>query len=140
MRITLKLAALTGSRLVLIFCLAFTPAGPCLSAADLPETCYLFSYFIGNGEDGLHLLWSRDSLAWETLGGGKSYLKPEVGESRLMRDPCVIQGPDGTFRMVWTTSWNGKTIGYASSRDLINWSEQKAIPVMAHEPGTQLGS
>jgi hypothetical protein len=38
--------------------------------------------------------------------------------------------------MVWTTSWGGKTIGYASSKDLINWSEQQAIPVMADEPAT----
>jgi hypothetical protein len=35
--------------------------------------------------------------------------------------------------MVWTVSWNDKGIGYASSKDLLNWSEQKFIPVMAHE-------
>ncbi len=35
--------------------------------------------------------------------------------------------------MVWTVSWNDKGIGYASSSDLINWSEQKFIPVMQHE-------
>ena len=108
-----------------------------ISASDLPDPSYVFAYFIGNGEDGLHLAWSRDSLAWEALGGGKSYLKPEVGESKLMRDPCILRGPDGTFHMVWTTSWEGKTIGYASSRDLVQWSEQKAVAVMAHEPETQ---
>jgi hypothetical protein len=36
--------------------------------------------------------------------------------------------------MVWTSGWNENTIGYASSRDLITWTGQKAIPVMAHEP------
>jgi beta-xylosidase len=101
---------------------------------NLPATCYLFSYFIGNGEDGLHLAWSRDGYQWDALNGGKSYLIPEVGESKLMRDPCLIQGPDGTFHMVWTTSWTGKTIGYSSSKDLIHWTPQKALPVMAHEP------
>lgn len=99
----------------------------------VPETAYLFSYFIGNGEDGLHLAWSGDGLKWEALNGGRSFLKPEVGESKLMRDPCLLRGPDGTFHMVWTTSWNGKTIGYANSKDLIAWSPQQAIPVMAHE-------
>ena len=99
------------------------------------STHYLFSYFVGNGEDGLHLAWSRDGYKWEALNGGKSYLKPEVGETKLMRDPCLLRGPDGTFHMVWTTSWTGKTIGYAASKDLVHWSEQKAIPVMAHEPG-----
>ena len=51
-----------------------------------------------------------------------------------MRDPCILRGPDGTFHMVWTTSWNQKGIGYANSKDLMKWSEQKYIPVMAHEP------
>ncbi len=102
--------------------------------APLPDTCYLFSYFLGDGEDGLHLAWSRDGLKWDVLNNGRSYLVPQVGESKLMRDPCVLQGPDGQFHLVWTTSWEGKTIGHASSRDLVKWSEQKAVPVMAHEP------
>lgn len=99
-----------------------------------PQTCYLFSYFVGNGEDGLHIAASYDGYKWEALNGGKSYLKPEVGESKLMRDPCLLRGPDGIFHMVWTTAWGGKTIGYSSSKDLKNWTPQKAIPVMADEP------
>ncbi len=103
--------------------------------ADLPDTCYLFSYFYHDRQaDGLRLAWSRDGFSWTMLNGGESCLHPMVGESELMRDPCLYRGPDGVFRLVWTTSWAGKTIGYASSRDLIHWSEQKAIPVMAHEP------
>lgn len=97
------------------------------------DEAYLFSYFVGNGEDGLHLAWSKDGKQWQALNDGQSFLKPTVGESKLMRDPCITQTPDGTFHMVWTTSWNGQTIGYANSRDLVNWSEQIAIPVMAHE-------
>jgi beta-xylosidase len=54
-----------------------------------------------------------------------------------MRDPCIVQGPDGTFHLVWTDSWDNRTIGYASSKDLIGWSPQKAIPVMEHEPTTR---
>jgi hypothetical protein len=107
------------------------------SAAQVPAKCYLFSYFIGNGEDGLHLAWSADGLKWEALKNGKSFLTPMVGESKLMRDPCVTIGPDGTFHMVWSDSWEGKTIGYASSKDLIKWSEQRAIPVMAGEPAAK---
>jgi hypothetical protein len=34
---------------------------------------------------------------------------------------------------MWTVSWNDRGIGYASSKDLINWSEQRFIPVMMHE-------
>lgn len=95
---------------------------------------YLFAYFKNNGEDGLHLAHSRDGLKWKALNEDKSYLTPTVGSQKLMRDPCIIQGPDGMFHMVWTTGWRGQDIGIAHSKDLINWSEQKAIPVMAHEP------
>lgn len=95
---------------------------------------YLFSYFTGNGESGLHLAYSYDGLKWEALNDGNSLLTPMVGKDKLMRDPSICQGSDGTFHMVWTSSWTDRIIGYASSRDLINWSEQKAIPVMMHEP------
>ncbi len=107
---------------------------PRARAAAPPPTCYLFSYFIRNGEDGLHLAWSKDGFKWEALNGGRSLLEPRVGESRLMRDPCLMRAPDGTFHMVWTTSWAGRTIGYASSKDLLHWSEEKALIVMADEP------
>lgn len=107
----------------------------CATAAMAePPPAYLFTYFVGNGEDGLHLAWSRDGLKWQTAKDGRSFLTPQVGESKLMRDPCVCQGPDGTFHMVWTTAWAGKTIGYASTRDFITWSAQQAVPVMAGEP------
>ncbi|GAB1453985.1 hypothetical protein MASR2M47_40410 [Draconibacterium sp.] len=95
---------------------------------------YMFSYFMGNGEDGLHLATSNDGLKWEALNENKSFLTPAVGEDKLMRDPCIIIGPDGKFHMVWTVSWKERGIGYASSVDLIHWSEQQFLPVMEHEP------
>lgn len=98
------------------------------------ENHYLFSYFTGNGENGLHLAHSTDGTNWEAINDGEPLLEPKVGEDQLMRDPSVVQGPDGTFHMVWTVSWGEKGIGYAYSEDLINWSEQQYIPVMEHEP------
>ncbi len=95
---------------------------------------YLFSYFVNNGEDGLHLAYSPDGLKWYALKNNASFLTPEVGEDKLMRDPCIISGPDGKFHMVWTVSWKERGIGYASSSDLIHWSEQKFLPVMEREP------
>lgn len=95
---------------------------------------YLFTYFTKNGEDGLHLAWSADGYTWHTLNDGKSHLAPTVGKSKLMRDPCVARGPDGTYHMVWTSGWNENNIGYATTRDFVSWSPQKGIPVMAHEP------
>ena len=97
------------------------------------DSVYLFSYFINNGEDGLHLAYSEDGLNWKALNENRSFLKPEVGRDKLMRDPCIIQTKDGIFHMVWTVSWGEKGIGYARSRDLVHWSEQKYMPVMEHE-------
>lgn len=98
---------------------------------------YLFAYFTGNGEDGLHLAYSKDGLSWTPLKQGGSFLTPTAGEAKLMRDPSVVISPDGTFHMVWTCGWWEKQIGYASSKDLISWSEQKTIPLMQSEPSTR---
>lgn len=99
------------------------------------KNAYLFSYFINDSKDGLHLAYSNDGLKWTALNNGKSFLTPQVGKDKLMRDPSICEAPDGTFHMVWTSSWTDRIIGYASSKDLIHWSDQRAIPVMMHEPG-----
>jgi len=98
---------------------------------------YLFTSFRGNGEDGLHLAISRDGRTWKAVGDDRSWLKPAVGNGKLMRDPSLARGPDGVFRLVWTTGWWDQTIGYASSTNLVDWGTQKAIPVMAHEPAAR---
>lgn len=102
------------------------------SAAD--STGYLFTYFTKNGEDGLHLASSRDGYTWEKLNGGASYLRPTVGISKLMRDPCVARGPDGTYHMVWTAGWTENDIGYSSTKDFITWTPARSLAVMAAEP------
>ena len=94
---------------------------------------YMFSYFKNNGQDGLHLAYSSDGLRWQALKNDRSFLTPAAGKDKLLRDPCIIRGADGLFHMVWTVSWNEKGIGYASSKDLVNWSEQQYIPLMEHE-------
>jgi hypothetical protein len=101
------------------------------------DEVYLFAYFKDNGEDGLHLAFSNDGYTWQALKHDSSFLTPTAGKDKLMRDPCIVQGTDGTFHMVWTVSWNEKGIGYASSRDLIHWSAQRYLPVMEHEEGAR---
>jgi len=95
----------------------------------------LFSFFRDNGQDGLFLATSEDGLKWTELKPpGKSFLQPQVG-AKLMRDPCLALGPDGTFHMVWTTGWGQPpVIGLAHSTNLLQWSEQKAVSVMQSEP------
>lgn len=114
--------------LALVFALLAAPL------AAQSDSVLLFSYFQGNGEDGLHLAYSEDGLRWAALNGNAPVLSPAVGADQLMRDPCIIRGGDGNYHMVWTVSWHERGIGYASSPDLIHWSEQQYLPVMEHEP------
>ena len=121
-----------------------------LGACSVPEKeVYMFTSHREPALDGLHFLYSYDGLHWDSLAG--SWLKPEIGNktkyvnsftgeevepkycpNSMMRDPSLLQGPDGTFHLVWTLGWSGeKSFGYASSKDLIHWSEQRKIPVMA---------
>lgn len=101
------------------------------------QQVYVFAYFKDNGEDGLHLAYSKDGYKWTALKHDSSFLTPTVSKDKLMRDPCIIRGGDGLFHMVWTVSWNDKGIGYASSKDLIHWSAQEYLPVMDHEAGAR---
>jgi len=86
-----------------------------------------FSSFAGE-RDGLLLAWSEDLYNWSQIPG--PHLLPETGD-RVMRDPFISRGPDGRFHMVWTTGWGRRDIGYASTRDLLHFSRQRLVPVMA---------
>ncbi len=108
-----------------------------MSCSTPEKPVYLFSYFKGNGEDGLHLAWSADGKSWKALRGDSSFLTPAIGKDKLMRDPSIVQDDAGTFHMVWTSGWWDQGIGYASSKDLKNWSVQKNIPVMDKFAGTK---
>src|SRR5215216_1140650 len=95
---------------------------------------YLFTSFREPATAGLRLAYSYNGYKWTDMD--TSFLKPSV-DDKVMRDPSIVQGPDGTFHLVFTSAWKGsKTFGYASSKDLIHWSEQTTIPVMAHESTT----
>lgn len=116
--------------LVILFPVFFFPGQ---AEAKSPDDVWLFTSFRGNG-DGLHLAYSADALLWTEIPG--VILSPEVG-SGLMRDPHIVRGPDGRFHMVWTSGWGDKGIGYASSDDLVEWSEQRFLPLMEDEPDTR---
>ncbi|MDL2208576.1 glycoside hydrolase family 43 protein [Parabacteroides sp. OttesenSCG-928-O15] len=118
-----------------VFLLLLSACGGQKPAAE--EEVYLFSYFKGNGEDGLHLAYSEDGLTWRTLKNDASFLTPMIGKDKLMRDPSIVQDDEGVFHMVWTSGWWDQGIGYASSEDLVNWSEQRNIPVMEPFEGTR---
>lgn len=106
-----------------------------LSSCSSSKQIYLFTSFHEPADQGLRMLYSKNGYAWTDLD--TVLLKPMIGIQKVMRDPSIAQGPDGVFHLVWTSSWRGdKGFGYASSRDLIHWSEERFIPVMEHEPTT----
>ncbi|MEO7309968.1 MAG: glycoside hydrolase family 43 protein [Chitinophagaceae bacterium] len=101
--------------------------------ASCSNKAYLFTSFHEPADGGLRMLYSKDGYHWKDLG--TILLKPTIGQQKIMRDPSMIQGPDGTFHLVWTTEWKGGNgFGYASSKDLMHWTEQQYIPVMKQEP------
>ena len=106
----------------------------CIGCISCGRKVYLFSTFREPATEGLRLAYSFDGYKWKDLD--RIFLKPAV-DSNVMRDPSIVRGPDGTFHLVFTSAWKGsKSFGYARSRDLVNWTQQQAIPVMQHEPTT----
>jgi len=110
-----------------------------LSGVVLLQGCnnkaFLFTSFHEPANAGLRMLYSYDGYKWKDLD--TVLLRPQVGNQQVMRDPSMVQGPDGVFHLVWTSSWRGdKGFGYASSKDLMHWSQERLLPVMQHEPTT----
>jgi hypothetical protein len=104
-------------------------------AAQHVHGAWLFAYFQEPANQGIYLALSRDGLHYTPLNDGQPWLVPaQPGE--LMRDVFLTRGPDRRFHMVWTWNWHGDSLGYASSADLLSWSEQKEVPIMAGFPQT----
>ncbi len=98
-------------------------------AGAMAQEYFVSTSFHEPATDGLRFIYSADGLRWDTIQG--TFLTPEVGKQKVMRDPSIAVGADGTFHLVWTSSWRGdRGFGYSSSKDLIHWSEQRFIEVM----------
>ena len=63
--------------LVLLFTIVY-------SKTQAQDKVLLFSYFVDNGQDGLHFASSTDGLTWNVVKNGKSFLKPNVGKDKLI--------------------------------------------------------
>jgi beta-xylosidase len=117
-------------RPALLFAAILLPAAcTCAIAQDQ----YLFAYFKEPGNQGIYLALSRDGYHYEPLNDGQPWVKPEQ-PSEVMRDVFIARGPDKKFHMVWTWAWRGHSFGYAESDDLMHWSTQTEVPIMANFP------
>lgn len=63
---------------------------------------YVSTSFHEPATEGLRFIYSYDGVRWDSIQG--VFLRPEVGKQKVMRDPSVVKGPDGTFHLVWTSS------------------------------------
>ncbi len=121
-----------SAALAFLFCLSDFSFGFAKEAAD---SVYLFTSFHNADQKYLRFLYSNDGYHWTNVPG--TFLAANVGTNKQFRDPSLLRGPDGTFHLVWTAGWHGdQGFGYAESKDLIHWSEQKFIPAMTNEPTT----
>lgn len=101
----------------------------------LAKDYFLFAYFIEPAKSGVYYALSTDGYHWTTINGGNPILTPQ-DQGELMRDIFITRGPDHKFHAVWTWGWRERKIGYAESSDLIHWSAQREVPLMADVPGT----
>jgi hypothetical protein len=108
------------------------PTPPASLSSNSP---WLFAGFKGNGEDGVYYAISPDGYNW-TIANQDRPVFHQTEPNELMRDPFLQRGPDDSFHLVWTWSWNSPTsIGHSSSTDLIHWTPHQQLNVLANEPG-----
>lgn len=94
---------------------------------------YCFSYFKTESE-ALYLAISEDGRSWKDVNCGNALLKG-TKSNKVIRDPFILKGEDGLYRLLFTDGWASKNIIYSESSDLVNWSEQRIIPVMENIEG-----
>lgn len=94
---------------------------------------YMYIYFIHPNDqdvDGARIALSTDGITWRKVNDEKPVIVPVLTDEHKMRDPnTYFDSRTGIFHLVWTTGWKQKTIGYSTSKDLLNWSPQLEIPV-----------
>src|SRR6478609_6769608 len=96
---------------------------------------YIFSYFKTGAED-LFLATSNDGFNWEEFNKGEPIFSSSVG-TKTIRDPFIIQDRQGMFHLLWTNGWNSQSIGYARSENLVDWHDERLLPVMEDVPQTK---
>ncbi|GAB2978858.1 hypothetical protein GCM10027184_31590 [Saccharothrix stipae] len=114
---------------------------------------YLFGYFTGEGTatgEQVYLAASRgnDALRWDELNQGKPVLTSSLGDKGV-RDPFIIRSPEGDkfyliatdLKMNGNGNWDlvqrkgSLHIEVWESTDLVNWSEQRHVPVSPETAG-----
>ena len=90
---------------------------------------YLFAYFPNNSDENLYYAISTDGFNYTPLNNGEKILNSwDFTRSGGIRDPHILRGEDGVFRMVNTDmrsalGWSSnRGIVMSKSTDLIHWT------------------
>ncbi|MFD5074585.1 family 43 glycosylhydrolase [Streptomyces sp. NPDC058371] len=78
---------------------------------------YTMTAFTNSSESNMYVYESADATTYKLLKG-PAYTPP----TGLIRDPSILKYTDGYYYIVYTTNWTGNTIGFARSRDRVNWT------------------
>ncbi len=101
------------------------------------KNVYLAVNNSSENSDGLYLTYSYDGFKWEALGAPLITVQP--GDRKKMLNAGLLRDKDGTFHLIWQAGERPETgFGYAWSKDLKNWSEQKYINLMSEHKAYDL--
>ena len=104
-----------------------TPLQADTPAPAKPDQALVLTYFRGNGESGVFLATSDDGHRFTAVNEDKPvFTPPKWPKQSLTRDPSIVFHQD-LFHMVWTSNWQGRVFGYATSPDLVKWSDSVMV-------------
>nr|WP_322625608.1 family 43 glycosylhydrolase [uncultured Flavobacterium sp.] len=109
------------------------------------EVAYLFTYFTGNKveEEAIRFGVSLDGYHYYALNNNNPVIdSKKISSTGGVRDPHILRGPDGVFRMVVTDMTSSK--GWDSNRamvllksaDLVNWTSS-IVNIQKTYPGNE---
>lgn len=111
-----RFPAVLAMPLAVLLCLV-TPSAHSADAAPEFVSQYTMTAFTNSSQSNMYVYQSTDATTFHLLRG-PAYSPP----TGLVRDPSMFRHVDGNYYVVYTTGWDGNTIGFARSRDLRNWT------------------
>ncbi|GIJ46033.1 hypothetical protein Val02_29190 [Virgisporangium aliadipatigenens] len=106
--------------------LATLVSAPASAAAPPPGQIsrYTMTAFTNSSESNMYVYEANDATGYRLLRG-PAFTPP----SGLIRDPSIMKHTDGYYWIVYTTNWNGDTIGFARSTDRLNWTFVRNVTI-----------
>ncbi|HEY8780355.1 MAG TPA: glycoside hydrolase family 43 protein [Mucilaginibacter sp.] len=93
--------------------------------AQKKKVAYLCVYMDGKSED-LRYCASTDGYHFTSVNNGDCILKSTLG-GNILRDPQIILDQRGTYHLITTNGWKGRSFAIWDSQDLINWKNERLI-------------